>query len=234
MRARWPLTLLLGTASAHRLALPASRRVGAAPRAALTTSAEEAEPKTARGGDSFHDGDFLIRNDRNAVDVLKCANKPMLAQGLLEVGDLPHICVAGESNAGKSSLLNHLLRKKNLARASSVAGKTRSVDLMLVNEKVVLADLPGLPSRDHQVEGIWEASWRPLVYQYLRECESLRAMVYVHDVRRRRAIFPRNSAQYYSRAIPRRASSPPPPRCAGRRRPPSASLCATCAIWVCP
>ena len=200
MRARWPLTLLLSTTTAHRLALPASRRVGAAPRAALTTSAEEAEPKAARGGDSFHDGDFLIRNDRNAVDVLKCANKPMLAQGLLEVGDLPHICVAGESNAGKSSLLNHLLRKKNLARASSVAGKTRSVDLMLVNEKVVLADLPGLPSRDHQVEGIWEASWRPLVYQYLRECESLRAMVYVHDVRRRRAVF---AAQF--RGHPNRA-----------------------------
>ena len=199
---RWPLCVLLSTASAHRLALPASRRVGAAPRAALTTSAEEAEPKAARGGDSFHDGDFLIRNDRNAVDVLKCANKPMLAQGLLEVGDLPHICVAGESNAGKSSLLNHLLRKKNLARASSVAGKTRSVDLMLVNEKVVLADLPGLPSRDHQVEGIWEASWRPLVYQYLRECESLRAMVYVHDVRRRRAIFRRATRRNFVRNPP--------------------------------
>ena len=153
----------------------------------------------------------------------------MLAQGLLEVGDLPHMCVAGESNAGKSSLLNHLLRKKNLARASSVAGKTRSVDLMLVNEKVVLADLPGLPSRDHQVEGIWEASWRPLVYQYLRECESLRAMVYVHDVRRR-AIF---GAILIARNPPTRLLSPPR-RCAGRRRPPSASLCATCATWVCP
>ena len=191
------------------------------------------KPCPARGGDSFHDGDFLIRNDRNAVDVLKCANKPMLAQGLLEVGDLPHICVAGESNAGKSSLLNHLLRKKNLARASSVAGKTRSVDLMLVNEKVVLADLPGLPSRDHQVEGIWEASWRPLVYQYLRECESLRAMVYVHDVRRRRAIFRRATRRNFVRNPPTRLLSPPR-RCAGRRRPPSASLSATCATWVCP
>ena len=68
---------------------------------------------------------------------------------------LPHICVAGESNSGKSSLLNHLLRKNNIARASSVAGKTRSVDLMTVNDGVVLADLPGLPSRDHQVERIW-------------------------------------------------------------------------------
>ena len=37
-------------------------------------------------------------------------------------GDLLHICVAGESNAGKSSLLNHLLRKKNLG-ASSVGGR---------------------------------------------------------------------------------------------------------------
>ena len=54
---------------------------------------------------------------------------------------------------------------------------------MLVNEQVVLTDLPGLPSRDHQVADMWEKSWRPLVVQYLRQCESLRCMVYVHDVR---------------------------------------------------
>ena len=65
-----------------------------------------------------------------------------VAQGVRETDDLPHIAVAGESNAGKSSLLNHLL-KKELAKASSVAGKTRSVDMMLVNDALVVTDLPG-------------------------------------------------------------------------------------------
>ena len=120
---------------------------------------------------------------QNDVLRLECPTPPVLQQGLIETAQLPHICIAGESNAGKSSLINHLLNKKSLAKASSVAGKTKSVDMMLVNEQVVLTDLPGLPSRDHQVAAKWESSWRPLVYQYIRKCKQLRCMVYVHDVR---------------------------------------------------
>jgi len=126
--------------------------------------------------------EFLVRNDRNDVEVLKCATPQMVGQGLLELGGLPHVCVAGESNSGKSSLINHLL-KKNLAKASSVAGKTRSVDMMKVNEKLVLTDLPGLPSRDHQVAHMWDTVWEPLVFNYMRQCDQLRSMIYVHDIR---------------------------------------------------
>ena len=126
---------------------------------------------------------FLIGNSGNDVQRLQCTSPQILRQGLFETSALPHVCVAGESNAGKSSLINHLLAKKGLAKASSVAGKTRSVDMMLVNEQVVVTDLPGLPSRDHQVSGMWETAWRPLVLDYLRRCDGLRCMLYVHDVR---------------------------------------------------
>jgi len=125
---------------------------------------------------------FLVRNDRNDVELLQCPNPQMVGQGLLELGGLPHICVAGESNAGKSSLINHLL-KKSLARASSVAGKTRSVDMMRVNSGLVVTDLPGLPSRDHQVAHLWDSIWEPLVFDYIRQCDELLAMVYAHDIR---------------------------------------------------
>jgi GTP-binding protein len=128
------------------------------------------------------DDDFLIRNARNDVHVFECPDAEELRVGLAETAGLPHICVAGESNAGKSSLINHLLKKK-LARASSVAGKTRSVDMLEVNSRVVLTDLPGLPSRDHQVTRQWETTWRPLVMNYVERCPSLLAMLYVHDVR---------------------------------------------------
>eukprot|EP00965_Chrysotila_dentata_P249108 6208715-Pleurochrysis_carterae.AAC.6 len=129
------------------------------------------------------DDRFLVRNVRNDVRVLRCGSSQMLEQGILELQELPHICVAGESNAGKSSLINHLLKKHNVARASSVAGKTRSVDMLEVNERLVITDLPGLPSRDHQVERMWDSSWRPLTLQYLRDCRAIRAMLYVHDIR---------------------------------------------------
>ena len=142
-----------------------------------------AQSATAQSPPPPDSKEFLVRNKRNDVQVLSCPSTAVLEQGLLELSSEPHICVAGESNAGKSSLINHLLCKSNLARASSVAGKTKAVDLMLVNQRLVLADLPGLPSRDHQVEYQWESSWRPLVLEYVRRCGPLRAMLYVHDVR---------------------------------------------------
>ena len=126
---------------------------------------------------------FLIENSHNDVSRLLCPTRQVLEQGMLETMSLPHICIAGESNAGKSSLINHLLHKRSLAKASSVAGKTRSVDMMLVNDRIVVTDLPGLPSRDGQVTAMWESQWQPLVFEYLRRCEGLLAMLYVHDVR---------------------------------------------------
>ena len=147
----------------------------------------------------------MIENKHNDVQRLLCPTPQVLQQGLLETRDLPHVCIAGESNAGKSSLINHLLSKHSLAKASSVAGKTRSVDLMLVNERVVLTDLPGLPSRDHQVAHMWERAWRPLVFQYMRKCEDLRCMLYVHDVRWKVTSYVREFLDDV------RASSPCPP-----------------------
>ena len=162
------------------LLLPLGRR---APHPLVSSARRRPAGMTARNlASSTDDGDFLVRNERNDVQLLQCGNRQLLEQGLLETDELPHICVAGESNAGKSSLINHLLKKK-LARASSVAGKTRSVDMLLVNERLVITDLPGLPSRDGQVARIWETEWRPLVMQYVAQCAPLRAMLYVHDIR---------------------------------------------------
>ena len=161
------------------LLLPLGRR---APPALVSSLRRRGAWMAARDLASTHGDDFLVRNERNDVQLLPCANRQLLEQGVLETVELPHICVAGESNAGKSSLINHLLKKK-LARASSVAGKTRSVDMMLVNDRLVITDLPGLPSRDGQVARVWEAEWRPLVMQYVAQCASLRAMLYVHDIR---------------------------------------------------
>jgi len=55
---------------------------------------------------------------------------------------LPEIAFAGRSNVGKSSLLNCLLRRKNLARVSGTPGKTVTVNFFS-NGKIRLADLPG-------------------------------------------------------------------------------------------
>ncbi len=125
---------------------------------------------------------FLVRNDRNDVEVASCSSPSDLPVVLAQLPKLPHVVVAGETNAGKSSLINHLLKKKNLARASSVAGKTRQLDFMVVNERFILVDTPGLPTRDHQTLKLWHTEFQPLFNSYL-SCTKARLFIYAHDCR---------------------------------------------------
>ncbi|HAO22991.1 MAG TPA: ribosome biogenesis GTP-binding protein YsxC, partial [Desulfobacteraceae bacterium] len=56
---------------------------------------------------------------------------------------LPEIAFAGRSNAGKSSLINALVNRKNLAKTSSTPGKTRLINFFTINNAVYFVDLPG-------------------------------------------------------------------------------------------
>ncbi|MCB1048656.1 MAG: 50S ribosome-binding GTPase, partial [Calditrichaeota bacterium] len=55
---------------------------------------------------------------------------------------LPEICFIGRSNVGKSSLINLLLGRKDLAKISGKPGKTRLINYFLVNDIFHLVDLP--------------------------------------------------------------------------------------------
>ena len=54
---------------------------------------------------------------------------------------LPEICISGRSNVGKSSMLNRLANKRNLARTSQKQVKTRSLNYYLVYKKLFIVDL---------------------------------------------------------------------------------------------
>ncbi|MGN0778553.1 MAG: ribosome biogenesis GTP-binding protein YihA/YsxC, partial [Aristaeellaceae bacterium] len=56
---------------------------------------------------------------------------------------LPQVAVAGKSNVGKSSLINKLCRRNKLARTSATPGKTRLINIFLLNQAFHLIDLPG-------------------------------------------------------------------------------------------
>lgn len=56
---------------------------------------------------------------------------------------IPQIAFSGRSNVGKSSLINALLRRKNLARVSGTPGKTVTVNFYNIDGKIMFVDLPG-------------------------------------------------------------------------------------------
>jgi len=100
-------------------------------------------------------------------------------QGLLEIAFL------GRSNVGKSSLLNRLLQRKNLARTSATPGKTRLLHFYRVTgqeSSLLFVDLPGygyakVSQRERQ-------QWKPLIEGYLSCRSVLAGAVLLHDVRR--------------------------------------------------
>jgi GTP-binding protein len=101
----------------------------------------------------------------------------------LPAGDRPEIAFAGRSNVGKSSLINAVLNRKNLARSSAEPGKTRELNYFNVGPgKLWLVDLPGFGyakvSRDQQ------AKWVQLTKRYLRGRANLRRVFLLVDSRR--------------------------------------------------
>ena len=61
----------------------------------------------------------------------------------LPAPSLPEVAFAGRSNVGKSSLINALLSRHRLARASTEPGRTREINFYLLDERLRLVDLPG-------------------------------------------------------------------------------------------
>ena len=96
--------------------------------------------------------------------------------------DLPEVAFAGRSNVGKSSLLNRLVRRKAFARVSRTPGRTREINFFRVNDRFILADLPGYGYA--RVSKERKADWRPLIEGYLRRTPTLAGVVQLLDIRR--------------------------------------------------
>ncbi len=76
------------------------------------------------------------------------------------------VAFVGRSNVGKSSLLNRLLGRKNLARISSSPGKTRAVNYFLIESRFYFVDLPGYGYA--KVAKTERQSWAKLMEQYFQ------------------------------------------------------------------
>lgn len=100
---------------------------------------------------------------------------------IIPSGPMPEIAIVGRSNVGKSSLINHLL-KKDLAKTSSTPGKTQSINFFSVNEQIALVDLPGYGYA--KVPKQVRAQWTEIIDDYLQHRSTLQLILLLIDSQR--------------------------------------------------
>ena len=95
--------------------------------------------------------------------------------------NLPEIAFAGRSNVGKSSFINSMINRKNLARTSGKPGKTRTINFYIINNEFRFVDLPGYGFA-HVSKGE-RLKWGEIIDRYLTERENLQETILVVDIR---------------------------------------------------
>ena len=99
----------------------------------------------------------------------------------LPANNRPEVAFVGRSNVGKSSLLNAILGRKNLAYTSKTPGKTQQLNFFLVDNRFYAVDLPGYGYAKAPKSA--RAQWAQLQERYLAERAPLRGVVQLIDSR---------------------------------------------------
>ena len=110
--------------------------------------------------------DFVMSNS----DVAKCPNEP-----------LPEYAFIGRSNVGKSSLINMLTDRKNLAKTSGTPGKTQLINHFKINDNWFLVDLPGYGYA--RVSKTDKKTFQKYITNYFLEREQLVCSFVLIDIR---------------------------------------------------
>ena len=105
----------------------------------------------------------------------------MASYGAFSGRGLKQIAVVGKSNVGKSSLINRICNRQKLARTSATPGKTRLINVFLLNESFHLIDLPGYGYA--KVDKQEKARWGAMMQAYFQQSEELCHVLTLVDIR---------------------------------------------------
>lgn len=121
----------------------------------------------------FKNADFITSATKAS------AYPPMKLPSGMEMNE---IAVAGRSNVGKSSLLNHLFQSRDLVKTSSVPGKTQLINFFSLNQALSFVDLPGYGFA--KVPMSVRKHWGPMIQEYLEKRSQLKLILFLFDIRR--------------------------------------------------
>ena len=107
--------------------------------------------------------------------------KGVVAMNGMPPADRLEVCFAGRSNVGKSSLINALTNRKNLARASNTPGRTQEINFFTTTGGPYLVDLPGYGYAEAPVPVV--KKWQELLKAYLSGRVNLRRVFVLIDAR---------------------------------------------------
>jgi GTP-binding protein len=96
-------------------------------------------------------------------------------------GGLPEVALAGRSNVGKSSFINTMINRRNLARTSQNPGKTQTLNFYIINEIMFFVDVPGYGFA--KVSKTERVAWGKMIETYISNRETLKAVIQIIDIR---------------------------------------------------
>lgn len=99
---------------------------------------------------------------------------------------LPEIILCGRSNVGKSSFINSLFNRKDLAKTSSSPGKTRSINYYKIDEKFYIVDLPGYGFAKVSIEE--QEKWGKLIVDFFKRSDYISLAFHIIDSRHKPTI----------------------------------------------
>jgi GTP-binding protein len=108
--------------------------------------------------------------------------KGIVASDVALENNFSQVAFIGRSNAGKSSIINSLVRQKNLARSSNSPGRTQQINLFLINNALFFLDLPGYGYAKASKET--RATLQSIIFGYLFKSEyKQKKVIVVTDAR---------------------------------------------------
>ncbi|WP_070120846.1 ribosome biogenesis GTP-binding protein YihA/YsxC [Bacillus marinisedimentorum] len=93
----------------------------------------------------------------------------------------PEIALAGRSNVGKSSFINKMINRKNLARTSQKPGKTQTLNFYNINDSLYFVDVPGYGFA--KVSKKEKEKWGRMIEEYMTTSNRLKGVVQIIDLR---------------------------------------------------